>query len=318
MKNGKELLQTFLKVNKQFVPKHERLSPWPAFSTPSGEAAQEYMHPDWQECLSNLSLMKKGVPAEKLKKKNKRETVSPRQNARNSRRQIFTNEAIMRLSKNGKGKRSPREVTERSQEGSAVTITTQTHKDIVSASDMRDAEVELVQLKASAERQQVSKRTVELSERQGPQGPGFLTGRTQEEGHEASKPNTTVEQSICEPQNWTAQASGEQQLQEPATDSRQYQLIHFKFQVLNGKVDPPIKNDERIQELNATQVQLTPRCPSQIKQKVTERSKEDVKLGYSGPVDITAESPMSILKSEMASKDLLSKRGLNGPSDNSG
>jgi len=48
-----------------------------------------------------------------------------------------------------------------------------------------------------------------------------------------------------------------------------------------------------------------------------ERSKEDVKIGYSGPVDITAESPLSILKSELASKDLLSKRGLNGPSDNS-
>lgn len=57
----------------------------------------------------------------------------------------------MRLSKNGNRKRSPREVTERSQEGSAVTITTQTHKEIVSASDMRDAEVELVQLKASTE-----------------------------------------------------------------------------------------------------------------------------------------------------------------------
>ena len=77
MKNGKELLQTFLKVNKQFVPKHERLSPWPAFGTPSGEAAQEYMHPDWRECLSNLSLIKKGVPMEKLKKTHKRASATP-------------------------------------------------------------------------------------------------------------------------------------------------------------------------------------------------------------------------------------------------
>ena len=58
----------------------------------------------------------------------------------------------MRLSKNGNGKKSPREVAERSQEASAVTLTTQTHKDIVSASDVRDAEVELVHLKASAEK----------------------------------------------------------------------------------------------------------------------------------------------------------------------
>ena len=72
-----------------------------------------------------------------------------------------------------------------------------------------------------------------------------------------------------------------------------------------------------IQELNATQVQLAPRCPSQIKQKLTERSKENVRIGYSGPVDITAESPMSVLKSEMASKALLSKRALNGPTGNS-
>ena len=131
----------------------------------------------------------------------------------------------MRLSKNGNGKKSPREVAERSQEGSAVTITTQTHKDIVSASDvLRDQEVELVQLKASAEKQG-SKRTVELSERQGTQGPGFLTGRTQEEGgHEASKLNTTLE-TVCESQNWAA--AGE--AQELGPGSRQYQLIHFTF-----------------------------------------------------------------------------------------